>query len=69
MVKVLDKEGPRAIFQNNLELKNIYFSFSKSGVVNQNELIGYYASVKFENNSTEKAELFSAGTEVHENSK
>jgi len=69
MVTVLDREGPRVIFQNNLTLEHIYFSFSKSGVVNQNELIGYYASIKFENNSTEKAELFSAGTEVHENSK
>lgn len=50
-------------------IPGVYFSFSKSGKVNQNELIGYWASVKFENNSTVKAELFAVGTEVHENSK
>ena len=50
-------------------IPGVYFSFSKSGKVNQNELIGYYALVKFVNNATEKAELFAVGTEVHENSK
>ena len=61
--------GNIKVFLNELRDGFAYYSFSKSGIVNQNELIGYYASVKFENNSTEKAELFSAGTEVHENSK
>jgi len=46
-----------------------YFSFSKSGKVNQNELIGYWASVEFVNNSRVPAKLFAVGTEVHENSK
>ena len=46
-----------------------YFSFSKSGIVNQNELIGYYSQVQFVNDSNVRAELFAVGTEVHENSK
>ena len=46
-----------------------YISFSKSSKVNHNDLIGYYNEVKFVNNSKQKAELFSVGTEVTENSK
>lgn len=46
-----------------------YISFSKSSVVNNNDLTGYYASVDFVNNSKEKAELFSAATSVTESSK
>jgi len=33
------------------------------------DVIGYYAQVKFKNNSTTKAELFSVGSEVTINSK
>ena len=46
-----------------------YISFSKSSVVNNNDLTGYYASVDFVNNSKDKAELFSAATNVTESSK
>ena len=46
-----------------------YFSFSKSGKVNHNDLIGYYNEVKFVNNSKKQAKLFAVGTEVTENSK
>ena len=46
-----------------------YISFSKSSKVNHNDLIGYYNEVKFVNNSKQKAELFSVGTEATENSK
>ena len=46
-----------------------YFSFSKSGKSNHNDLIGYYNKVRFVNNSKNKAELFSVGTEATENSK
>ena len=46
-----------------------YISFSKSRVVNNSDLLGYYASVKLVNNSKIKAELFSVGSEVTENSK
>ena len=46
-----------------------YISFSKDGVVNRNELTGYYASVQLINDSKVKAELFSVASEVTENSK
>jgi len=46
-----------------------YYSFSKSGAVNHNDLIGYYNEVKFVNNSSKLAKLFAVGTEVTENSK
>ena len=46
-----------------------YISFSKSRVVNNSDLLGYYASVKLVNNSKIKAELFSVGSEITENSK
>jgi hypothetical protein len=32
-------------------------------------LLGYYAEVEFTNNSTDKAELYSAGSEIFESSK
>jgi len=43
--------------------------FAKNDVVNTSSLLGYYADVKFENNSTNKIELFSIGSEVSESSK
>ena len=46
-----------------------FISFSKNNVVNNNDLTGYYTSVKFLNNSRVKAELFSVGSEVSESSK
>jgi len=46
-----------------------YYSFSKSGKANHNDLIGYYNEVKFVNNSKQPAKLFAVGTEVTENSK
>ena len=46
-----------------------YIMFSKDRVVNSSSLLGYYAEVKFINNSQQKAELFSVGSEVSESSK
>ena len=46
-----------------------YISFSKSRAVNNNELLGYYASLKFENDDNTEAKLWSVGTEITENSK
>tara|TARA_R100000008_G_scaffold70679_2_gene48361 strand:+ start:590 stop:976 length:387 start_codon:yes stop_codon:yes gene_type:complete len=46
-----------------------YITFSKNRIVNNSDLLGYYSSVKFENNSPIKAELFSIGTIVTESSK
>ena len=48
---------------------NDYISFSKNKVVNNNDLLGYYASVHFVNNSTKAAKLWSVGSGVAENSK
>jgi len=48
---------------------NEYISFAKDKQVNSSSLVGYYAEAKFINNSTEKAELFSVGSEVSESSK
>ena len=46
-----------------------YISFSKNRVVNNNDLLGYHASVHFVNNSTTDAKLWSVGSGITENSK
>ena len=46
-----------------------FIMFSKDNKVNLNSMLGYYASVTFRNNSSDKAELFSVGTEIFESSK
>ena len=46
-----------------------YWMFVKNQVVNMNGLSGYYADVRFENNSKVKAELFAVSSEVTESSK
>ena len=46
-----------------------YFFFSKDNAVNLSSILGYYGEVKFKNNSTTKAELFSAACEISESSK
>jgi len=46
-----------------------FFLFSKDNRANMASLLGYYAEVEFTNNSTEKAELFSVGSEIFESSK
>ena len=48
---------------------NDYISFSKNRIVNNNDLLGYYASVKFVNNSTSAAKLWAVGSGITENSK
>tara|TARA_R100000234_G_scaffold79015_1_gene49370 strand:- start:362 stop:751 length:390 start_codon:yes stop_codon:yes gene_type:complete len=46
-----------------------YISFSKDKTVNTSSLVGYYANVKFVNDSNNKVELFSVGSEISESSK
>lgn len=46
-----------------------FIMFGKDKRVNTNDLLGYYAKVKFVNNSPEKIEMFSAGSEIQESSK
>lgn len=48
---------------------NAFISFSKEKKVNTSSLLGYYADVKFINNSKEKIELFSVGSEIIVSSK
>ena len=46
-----------------------YFLFAKSIIANETSLKGYYADVKFRNNSTKRANLFAVGSEVALSSK
>jgi hypothetical protein len=46
-----------------------FIMFGKDKTVNSSSLIGYYADIKFVNNSDQKVELFSVGSEVVESSK
>lgn len=46
-----------------------FISFAKDKKVNTTHLVGYYMQVDFENNSRDKAEIFSVGAEVTESSK
>ena len=46
-----------------------FIFFSKDNKVNLTSLLGYFASVKFVNNSTTKAEMFAASCEINESSK
>jgi hypothetical protein len=46
-----------------------FLMFSKDTRVNKNSLIGYYAEVELQNNSTDKIELFSLSSEVTQSSK
>lgn len=46
-----------------------FILFSKTNAANISGILGYYAEVTFKNKSTNKAELFSIGTEIFESSK
>ena len=46
-----------------------FIFFSKDNKVNLTSLLGYFASVKFVNNSTTKAEMFATSCEINESSK
>lgn len=46
-----------------------FISFLKNNKINKKSVKGYYAEVKLVNNSHEKAELFSVGSEISESSK
>jgi hypothetical protein len=53
----------------SLPLSSDFIMFEKDKRVNSSSLIGYYADVKLVNNSKEKIELFSLGSEISESSK
>ena len=46
-----------------------FIMFSKDNKANLSSILGYYASITFKNDSTDKAELFNVGTDVFESSK
>ena len=46
-----------------------FIMFSKDNAANLSSILGYYAEVKFTNNSSYDAELFSVGSEITESSK
>ena len=48
---------------------NDFIFFGKDKAVSNSKLLGYYAEIKFVNNSTDESELFSVGMEVVESSK
>ena len=47
----------------------MFILFTKNNNINSSSLLGYYADVKFENDSLEKIELFSVGSEITQSSK
>ena len=49
--------------------QGIYLFFVKNQAINMNGLSGYFANVKFENDSAEKAELMVVSSEITESSK
>jgi len=46
-----------------------FIFFSKDNSANMSSLVGYYADLTFKNNSRDRAELFSIGSEFSESSK
>ena len=54
---------------NTLNTKDYYVFFSKDNKANLSSLLGYYADVKFKNDSTIEAELYSIGMDTFNSSK
>jgi hypothetical protein len=52
-----------------LVTENDFVFFSKDNLVEIGSILGYYAKVKFKNNSTEKAELHEVACEIEESSR
>jgi hypothetical protein len=46
-----------------------FIMFKKNEIINMSGVKGYYAEVKFKNNSTEKTELFAVSSEIVQSSK
>ena len=53
----------------SLPSDNDFIMFAKNKVVNTTSLVGYYADIKFKNDSNKKIELFSIGSDIFESSK
>ena len=48
---------------------NCFLLFRKNNKVNKSGIKGYYAKIRLKNNSTDRVELFSVGSEITESSK
>tara|TARA_R110002012_G_scaffold26463_1_gene85932 strand:- start:1210 stop:1587 length:378 start_codon:yes stop_codon:yes gene_type:complete len=68
VVEYDDVINPQVTPPNSI-LNNAYISFAKDKSANTTSLVGYYMSVNFINDSRNKAELFSIGSEISESSK
>lgn len=64
----IDIANPQSNISSPLN-DNDFLMFSKDTRVNKSSLLGYYAEVKLTNESTEKIEMFSLGSEVTQSSK
>ena len=53
----------------NTPSEDDFIMFQKNTTVNDTSLLGYYAEIQLKNNSVDKAELFSLGSEVGVSSK
>ena len=65
---------PKSIVVNHddnmpLPTASNFIMFSKDNAANLSSILGYFANVKFVNESTDKAEIFSVGMEMFESSK
>ena len=60
---------PGGQFYTGVDWPNVFFMFSKDNSANLSSVLGYYAKVKFKNLSTNKAELFSVGSNIRMSSK
>ena len=60
---------PYGYMSNFNSILGEYISFSKSRMVNNSDLLGYWAEVEFTNNSSSLAKLWAVGSEITENSK
>ena len=63
--------NPTITVANNLSTPsgNKFILFSKDNKANMSSILGYYAEVKFVNDSITEAELFSVGADMFESSK
>ena len=72
VTEIVNKYKIKVIYDEvniNPPAANDYIMFEKNKYVNSSTLKGYYAEIEFKNYSTDKAELFSIGSEVSESSK
>ena len=70
-VASVERQAITVQHDDNMPLPTVadFLMFSKDNSANLSSLLGYYADVKFVNESVDKAEIFSIGMDVFESSK